>query len=230
MNRSILLVGGLLVVLLTAAWWFLLVSPVNERVTVADQQLDQAENEEGTLAAQRRSLQQVQDNMLEYLAAIGELENSIPPTPQAAALIDSLSVLAGETGVVWSNGSYGQPQDVDGAYFEIPISITINGQFFEVLGYLYGMAELDRLVQIESVSIAPTQSEQGFTVLNVSISAKAYTSSDVILPAAPEGEAPPEGGAGADQEGGGEPPVPDTQEGEPNAEGEDVAAQTGARL
>ena len=229
MSRPLILVGGLLAVLMTAGWWFLAVSPVNERVSIAEEQLVQAENEEATLAAQRRSLQQVEDNMLEYLAALGELENSIPPTPQAAALIDSLAVLAGETGVVWSNGSYGQPQDVDGAYFEIPISITITGQFFEVLGYLYGMAELDRLVRIESVSIVPAADEQGFTVLNVSISANAYTSSDVILPNAPEGEIPPEEGPGGEQENG-ETPPPDIQEGEPDAEGEDVAAQTGARV
>ncbi len=224
MNRSFLLIGGLLTLLLTAAWWFLLVSPVNGRVVDAEDAIMQAEDEEIQLRAQRQSLQRVEDNTLEYLTAIGELENSIPPTPQAAALIDDLSVLADETGDDWSAGSYGLPNEVDGGYFEVPLSISIKGQFFEVLGYLYGMAELNRLVRIDSVSVSPSQDEQGFTILNVAISAKAYTSSDVLLPGGPvEGEISPDGGEG---DGAG----PADGEGGQNAEGEDVAIPTGARL
>lgn len=222
MNRAVLLVGGLLALLLTAAWWFLLVSPVNQRVTDAEDQLLQAEDEELALRAQQASLQRVEDNMLEYLAAIGELENSIPASPQTAALIDDLSVLADETGVGWTAGSYGQPQAVDGGYFEIPLSISIEGQFFEVLGYLYGMAELDRLVRVDSVNVAPSQDEQGFTVLNVAISARAFTSSDVLLPGIddvpPEVEPPPEegdeGDGGGEGEAAGDPDDGDTVAGD----------------
>jgi type IV pilus assembly protein PilO len=212
------LVGGLLALLLTAGWWFLLISPVNERVADAQDQLAAAENDELQLLAQRRTLQTVEDNMLEYLAALGDLEASIPPTPQTAALIDDLSVLADETGIDWRAGSYGQPQAIDSGVFEIPLAISVEGQFFEVLGYLYGMADLERLVRIDSLSISPAQDEQGFTILNVAISAKAYTSSDLGLPVTEE-IPPPEDGAPGPEDGTPEP-----------TEGEDVAIPTGARF
>jgi len=218
-NRSVLLIGGLLALLLTAGWWFLLISPVNERVADAENQLLTAENDELQLLAQRRTLQTVEDNMLEYLAALGDLEGSIPPTPQTAALIDDLSVLADETGIDWRAGSYGQPQEVDTGVFEIPLSISVEGQFFEVLGYLYGMADLERLVRIDSLSISPGQDEQGFTVLNVAISAKAYTTTDLGLAITDEESVPTEEGAPGPEDGAGE-----------NAEGEDVAVPTGARF
>lgn len=218
MNRSVLLVGGLLTVLLTAGWWFLLISPVNEQVADARDQLAAAENEELQLLAQRRTLQTVEDNMLEYLAALGDLEASIPPTPQTAALIDDLAVLADETGIDWRAGSYGQPQEIEGGVFEIPLAISVEGQFFEVLGYLYGMADLERLVRIDSVGISPAQDEQGFTVLNVAISAKAFTSSDLGLPAQAE-EVPPAEGEPGPEDG-----VPQP------TEGEDVGIPAGARF
>ena len=121
--------------------------------------------------------------MLAYLAAIGQLERSIPDSPQTASLIDDLSVLADETGVSWDSGSYGNPTEVNGEdYFEIPVNVTIQGQFFEVLGYLYGIADMDRLIRVDSIGISPTQDEAGFTILDVAIAARAFTSRNVAIP------------------------------------------------
>jgi hypothetical protein len=62
----------------------------------------------------------------------------------------------------------------------------VQGQFFEVLGYLYGIADLERIVRIDAVSLSPEQDEDGFTIENVSISAVTFTTGNVVLPAPEE--------------------------------------------
>ena len=109
MNRSAILLSVLGALLVTAAWYLLLVKPTQERIIETEDLIAQAEDDEFRLSTQRAALQRIEDNMLAYLAAIGQLERSIPDSPQTASLIDDLSVLADETGVSWESGSYGKP-------------------------------------------------------------------------------------------------------------------------
>ena len=183
MTRSAILLSVLGALLVTAAWYLLLVKPTQERIIETEDLIAQGQDDEFRLTTQRAALQRIEDNMLAYLAAIGQLERSIPDSPQTASLIDDLSVLADETGVSWESGSYGNPTEVsDQEYLEIPVNVSIQGQFFEVLGYLYGIADMDRLIRVDSIGISPTQDEAGFTILDVAIAARAFTSSTVAIP------------------------------------------------
>ena len=210
MNRIVILLSMLGVLLVKVGWYLLLVKPTQERITEAEDLVVEAEDRELLLRAQRAGLQKVEDNMLAYLAAIGELDRSIPSSPQTASLIDDLSALAAETGVVWESGAYGNPTEVEGQeYLEIPVNVEIEGQFFEVLGYLYGIADMDRLIRVESVGISPTQDDSGFTILKVPIAAKAFTSTDVAIPTVD--------GEGAEDPGTDEEPIDGAQDAEAEA-------------
>jgi type IV pilus assembly protein PilO len=182
MRRGPLIIGILVTLLLTAAWWFFLVSPQRERAQLAEDEREQAEQEEFLLRTELAALEKIQDNELRYRAALAELEAAIPDTPQTATLIDDLSELADDTGVAWVSGTYGDPVEIEGEdYLEIPLTIVIEGQFFEVLGYLYGTAELERIVRLDSVAIAPQQ-EETINLLTVNLSGRAFTTSGAGLP------------------------------------------------
>ncbi|GBD85699.1 Pilus assembly protein, PilO [bacterium BMS3Abin02] len=180
MKRTGFVFGLLGIVLLTALWYMFFMRPINERIADTQAQLQTERDTEVLLRTQLASLKKIQDNELNYISAIGAMDAQIPPTPQMPALIDDLDALADETGVDWLGSTIGNPtQNENQDYFEIPISIRIKGQFFEVLGYLYGIADLERLVRIDGIAIAPN-SEDGFTMLDVTISAKAFTTSDLV--------------------------------------------------
>ena len=213
MSRTGLLIGLLVGLLITAAWWFLLVGPQRTREADAADALQAAVDEEVLLRTQLQQLRRIQDNELPYRAAIAELQASIPDNPQTASLIDDLSVLADDTGVAWSSGTYGNPAlNEDTGLFEIPLTISINGQFFEVLGYLYGIAELDRVVRVDALTISPDLDENGFTVLSVSLSGRAFSRGTVLVPLpAEDGDTttttttpPGDAGTGDDSDAGGD--------------------------
>ncbi len=221
MSRTGWIISILVTILVTAAWWFLLVGPQRERAAQAEDELAAAMDDELLLRTQLASLRRIRDNELPFRAAIAELQAAIPDSPQTASLIDDLSVLADETGVDWLSSTYGNPSlNEDTGIFEIPISISIEGQFFEVLGYLYGSAELDRIVRIDGVAIAPRQDDNGFTILAVNITARAFTNGDVLVPIADlEQDAPPEDAPSEDAppEDGGETTTTTAPEGEARA-------------
>ena len=187
MKRTGLILGVLAMLLVTALWWFFVISPTNTRIADAQDQLQSAEDNEVLLRTQLSRLKKIQENELTYRSAIGALDAAIPPTPQMPALIDTLAELAEDSGVEWESGTYGNPVEVeDEDYFEIPVNLTVKGQFFEVLGYLYGIADLERIVRIDAVTLSPTEDDDGFTIENVSISAVTFTTGNVVLPGEPE--------------------------------------------
>lgn len=187
MKRTGLILGVLGVLLVTALWWFLIISPMNTKTADTKDQLQSAEDNEVLLRTQLARLKKIQENELTYRSAIGALDAAIPPTPQMPALIDALTELANDSGVEWESGTYGNPVEVeDEDYFLIPVNLTVRGQFFEVLGYLYGIADLERIVRIDAVTLSPTEDDEGFTLEDVSISAVTFTTGNVVLPGEPE--------------------------------------------
>lgn len=189
MKRTGLILGVLGVVLITALWWFLVINPTNTKIADAEDQLQSAVDNEVLLRTQLARLKKIQDNELTYRSAIGALDAAIPPSPQMPALIDTLSELAEDSGVIWEAGTYGNPVEVEGEeYFEIPINLTVQGQFFEVLGYLYGISDLERVVRIDAVTLSPTEDDDGFIIEDVSIAAVTFTTGNVVLPQPDEPE------------------------------------------
>ena len=174
------LVFALIAILIGTLWYFFVVSPINERKDIARIDLETAQTEEFTLRTTLSRLRKIEENQLEYATAINQLENAIPPTPQLAQLIDDLNFLADENGLAWNSASYALPSAVQGSdLFEIRVAIQVDGQFFEVLGYLYSIAELDRIVRVDAVALSSSADESGFHSMAATIDAVVFTTGEV---------------------------------------------------
>ncbi|MDP8957766.1 MAG: type 4a pilus biogenesis protein PilO [Actinomycetota bacterium] len=181
MRRAPLILAVLGAVLVTAVWYLFVISPMNQRIGELRAELETARTEETTLRATLAQLKEVQESELAYISAVGALETMIPPNPDLADLFDQLNVLKTEAGIEWLSFTPGIPTapgaevEEEVSYLEIPTSINIEGQYFEVLGYLYGLAEIDRLVVVDAVDISSRENEDGLTVLSVSLAASIFT-------------------------------------------------------
>ena len=155
-GRLRLLVGFLVLILITVLWFVFFFSPRRDAIASAEAELDGALLREQTLRTRLSVLQEIKDNELSYLFAIGQMEASIPTTPQADAFIEDITFLAETTGVELSSISLTPPiADTETGGFEVPISISITGEYFELLGFLYGVEALDRLVRVDGVTLTP---------------------------------------------------------------------------
>ncbi|MGD2051478.1 MAG: hypothetical protein PVI35_03285 [Acidimicrobiia bacterium] len=163
MRRSMLwlVVAGLLVG--TLGWWMFLMSPERSATSDAQAELDAAQIRETTIRSQIAQLTDIIDNEITYRFAIGEMETAIPVLPQADVFIDDLTFLAQSTGIDIFSINLSPPAAIDLSdlgqpgveAYQVSVAITAQGQYFEVLGFLYGLEAMDRLVRVDSIGLSP---------------------------------------------------------------------------
>ncbi len=171
----------LLAVLLAVGWWFLLISPRNARIAEEQDNLQTAQQEEVTLRGRIAQLQEIRESEVEYLAGIGKLETLIPEQPLLDEFIDEIFALTQDTGVELTEMAPAIPAPViDSELREIEVGAVIHGEFFEVLGFLFGLNDMERLVRVDSINLTSSQDEQGNTVLSASLTMRLFTLSDLL--------------------------------------------------
>ena len=85
------------------------------------------------------------------------------------------------------------------------VSLVVDeGEFFELLGFLFGLSDMERLVRVDAIAISSTQDDEGGTILSASIEMRLFTLADLIpildeLEDVQQGEEPP-GDTGGDAE------------------------------
>lgn len=175
------LFGALFAVLLAAAWWFLLISPRNASIDDARQELATSQDEESRLRGRIIQLEEIRDAEVEYLAGIGLLETLIPDRPRIEEFIEQVTALAEASAVELKSlsPSLPVPAGADSALRQIGVSVQIEGGFFEVLGFLFGLTDLERLVRVDGVAITASEVE-GETVLAVSLNLQLFTLADLV--------------------------------------------------
>lgn len=161
MKRSNILLAALLLIAITAVWWFLLIGPRNRDIDQARSDLEAAQIEEATLRTRIAQLQEIKESEVSFIFAIGEMETSIPTQPEADAFIEDITFLAQSTGVDVVSLSLSPPLEAalgtELPAYEISVALAIEGEYFEILGLLYGLESMERLVRVDSINLSPAQ-------------------------------------------------------------------------
>jgi len=181
-----LLLGLLFVIITSAAFYFLVYSPKSIEIDDAEQQLQTLEAEEAQLQARVAALRRIEARLVEYRDAVNQMAVSVPVDPEMDVLIIELNQLAVDSGVTWVSGAWSVPSEADPTGLRsVPLSIAVQGQYFEILGYLYGISEMDRLIVVDSLSFSPSLQDDGFNVISVNISAVTFTTGSIQVPVVP---------------------------------------------
>ena len=187
MRRAILIAIPLML-LVGAGFYFLLWAPIGEDIAVQEQELSTLQAQENALSQRLRELNRINERLPEYDRANANMLLSIPELPQIDGLTDELSVLADRANVVWEAVSFSTPgEQSNTGVREVTLAMTVTGQYFEVLGYMYGLAELDRLIRVDGITISPAlDTETGVNTLSLTINAVAFTTGAIVVPPSPE--------------------------------------------
>jgi Tfp pilus assembly protein PilO len=184
--RRWVILGVLLALLLAVVWWFFFISPRNARIAQAGDDLRAAQDQQMALSAQVDQLRRIRDSEVEYLAGIGEMEALIPEQPLLDEFIEDVYALCGTTGVELLNLAPAMPVAVAGSSLrQITVAATIDGDFFEVLGFLFGVMDMDRLVRIDAIAVSSSQDDTGATSLSASLTMRLFTLADLVPVAVP---------------------------------------------
>lgn len=219
MRRSQLLLAVVVLVAVTALWWLFVMAPRNDRLAELQDALDAARDRELVLRGELSRLEEIALQESTYLAAIGEMQTAIPDRPEIAGFLEELNFLADRTGVELVSMSLAPPSppEADGP-FEIRVSVNLEGQYFEILGFLYGLEAMDRLVRVETITMTPIREAEdegeagppdaattttlprprpAVTTLQVELDLQLFTRGALaVAPSEPPPEAPPSPGDG----------------------------------
>ncbi len=179
MRRTVIIGVGLLVVI-TAAWWFLFMAGKSSDISDLNDQTEAAKTQELTLQARRDSLQALAAQEGEFRVGLSELRNSIPVFPDGATLIENLNdaALSADVDLLSLSPQFPVASVVPGL-FEISIDMAFEGPYFNVLPLLSELENLPRLMRVDTINIGSTTLEDGTNLLSVSLTAVAFSLTDL---------------------------------------------------
>lgn len=178
-ERNLIILGALAIVLLIVGFYFLLLSPLLGRLEEADQQREAREAQLAQLEAQVAELEEVRSNSPEIERQLLELSKRIPTQPEIPTLTIQIEEIARASRVTQLSLIPGSPAPGGGDYTVQPITMSFEGTYEELQGFLGLTDDLARLVTVNDVTFEPL--EEGTTtqpqieqLLQVEINAEVY--------------------------------------------------------
>lgn len=179
--RRVGLLVTLIVLVVTGAWWMLLINPKNGDIDRLRTELSAAVESEQLLRVRINELEAIRDSEVAYLAAIGQLDALIPDRPLLEEFIEQIFQLTNDTGVDLQTLAPSLPAAAeDSELREVAVSAQIEGEFFEVLGFLFGLNDMERLVRVDALAVSTSTDETGGTVLSASVEMTLFTLADLL--------------------------------------------------
>ena len=179
--RRIGILAGLGTLFLTAVWWMFFISPKNAEIADLEDELNVAIGNEQLLRVTINELESIRQAEVEYLAALGQLEGLIPERPLLEDFIEQVYALTLDTGIDLQTLAPSVPSVAEGSLLrEIQVSAQIEGEFFELLGFLFGLNDMERLVRVDSISVSSSQDDVEGTVLSASVQMTLFTLADLL--------------------------------------------------
>lgn len=212
-TRKIAIGAAVAAVVVLLAWFVFLWRPQSAALDTAAEREATAANTNAELELRVQRLRAAQADAPALRARVAALQVAVPEDPELAEFILAADTAATESGVDLLTISPTPPApSLDPALpSSVNLAITVDGGYFQVLDYLNRLSVMDRLVVIDTLNLAATSAEPGFTDISVSFSARMFTT------------APPEPLPGEAVTPGTPPPVASAPD--PNAPDQDASAE-----
>jgi Tfp pilus assembly protein PilO len=161
-NRRAPIIAGAIALLVAILAVFFLVLPKMNDVSEAQDQLQAAEDQEITLDAQLRSLQDAQQEAPETEQQIAAIDAAIPPTADLPELFRLLQSAADRSAVDFFSFTPGTPVvNATSSYSTIASQVTVTGGYFSIDEFLFLLETLQRAAKVTTLAITPGAGAEG---------------------------------------------------------------------
>ena len=157
LSAKIALVGGLCA--LVAVAYFVV------GYTDIAKQIEAAQNTEKSL---RRELAEVEDARLEYTRDLAlltekqqrarELNKVLPETPDYPAFFSALQNVATVSGIALNSWDPLEPSPQQ-FFARVPVKLSLVGKFHQIAKFFYGVGQLDRIINLENITLGTPKKE-----------------------------------------------------------------------
>ena len=171
MNRRAPIIAGVIAVAVALLAVFLLVRPKMSEVSTTEDDLQVAEDQEVTLAAQLNALQDAQAAAPETEREIAGIDAEIPPTADLPSLFRLLQGAADRSVVDFFSFTPGTPApNTAGTFSTIASQVTVSGGYFAIDEFLFLLETLPRAAKVTTLAVTPSSAASGETTTTTSTS------------------------------------------------------------
>jgi type IV pilus assembly protein PilO len=167
------IVGFVLFVLLAIAYYVVLYGELENKI-------QQARSEEkrlmGELAEARQNEHLYQKDLTELTERQqrqNQLAKVLPNTTEYPAFLSSIQSVANVSGVLltaWTPN----PEQIDQFYARVPMKLSLEGRFHQIAKFFYGIGQLDRIINMENISMENPRVQDNDIIVKVSALATAF--------------------------------------------------------
>jgi Tfp pilus assembly protein PilO len=170
-NRRAPIIAGVIAVAVALFAVFLLVRPKMSQVSTTEDDLQVAEDQEVTLAAQLNALQDAQAAAPETEQEIAAIDAEIPPTADLPSLFRLLQGAADRSVVDFFSFTPGTPApNTAGTFSTIASQVTVSGGYFAIDEFLFLLETLPRAAKVTTLAVTPSSAASGETTTTTSTS------------------------------------------------------------
>jgi len=168
-NRRAPIIAGVIAVAVALLAVFLLVRPKMSEVSRTEDDLQTAEDQEITLAAQLNALQDAQAAAPETEQEIAAIDAEIPPTADLPSLFRLLQGAADRSVVDFFSFTPGSPApNTAGTFSTIASQVTVSGGYFAIDEFLFLLETLPRAAKVTTLAVTPSSAASGETTTSTS--------------------------------------------------------------
>ena len=177
-------VGVLFATLIGVAYFVLFFDEISEAIA-------KQKREEQTYRADLAKVKQAEFEYHKDLAELTErqqrqrdLNKILPETTEYPAFLSALQGVANVSGVALQAWT---PQDevLQKFFARVPMHLTLQGKFHQVAKFFYGVGQLDRIINVENISLSQPKTQNDELLLRVDCLATAFHTIPAPKPAAP---------------------------------------------
>jgi Tfp pilus assembly protein PilO len=170
-SRRAPIIAGVIAVAVALLAVFLLVRPKMSEVSTTEGDLQAAEDQEVTLAAQLNALQDAQAAAPETEQEIAAIDAEIPPTADLPSLFRLLQGAADRSVVDFFSFTPGTPApNTAGTFSTIASQVTVSGGYFAIDEFLFLLETLPRAAKVTTLAVTPSSAASGETTTTTSTS------------------------------------------------------------
>ncbi len=147
-----LLIGFVFVVIIGAAYFVVFYGDVSGQIqskrTELDDQKAKLAEAEGAKREYNKDLQEKQ----KHEALARKHKKILPDDPEMPTFLSTLQTVATISGVTLTSWSPGEEQPEE-FYAKVPMQLKLEGKFHQVAKFFYGIGQVDRIINMENISV-----------------------------------------------------------------------------
>lgn len=163
-RRNIYILSGVALVAIVVAYWFLLFSPLQDRISQHDQQIEDERQKLAVLQTKLTQFATLRDEAAHNQGRLLELAKLVPESEELPSLLLQIQELATEAGISFLTLTPGSASIAAG-FQVIPLELQFVGSFFDVNDFIYRAEQLasgpGRLLSVEALTLSLASNAAG---------------------------------------------------------------------